>query len=408
MRTTLDRLTRVTVVLLISSHRASAWSSPAAHGTAAPATHRAMASMKQGGNVDKSGYQTGGGPLQYLPPNMGGQRVIKKQVKSNREARASPGGDATSEIARRGFLGLAGLSATAYFSVISRSERVEKDEVDPFGDAVTAPTLELDLEELLDVSKAGGKQPPNAQVLELVKQLEETGGPQFAASVQQGKWVLPWVGGWERTWTSQADSSTFGGPVRTTVGRGGANQLTLEGVRHFIYGPGAGGITIEYLYSAAASATKVLLARQGVVSNLGGNFFQLDFPSKLDGYEVAQEFGRDFLTPLPALPPGEGGPPILGVTLQTTYLSSEMWILRSYSAEGYDKVPQQICVFRRTETRSVLDRRGLVADGQLKPPDDDGIRFGKLLFGETLSDYAGWSDAAGGTEAATKDKLLGR
>jgi len=85
-----------------------------------------------------------------------------------------------------------------------------------------------------------------------------------------------------------------------------------------------------------------------------------------------------------------------------------MWILRSYSAEGYDKVPQQICVFRRTETRSVLDRRGLVADGQLKPPDDDGIRFGKLLFGETLSDYAGWSDAAGGTEAATKDKLLGR
>ena len=46
--------------------------------------------------------------------------------------------------------------------------------------------------------------------------------------------------------------------------------------------------------------------------------------------------------------------------------------------------------------------------GQLKPPDDDGIRFGKLLFGETLSDYAGWSEAAGGSEAATKDKLLGR
>ena len=41
-------------------------------------------------------------------------------------------------------------------------------------------------------------------------------------------------------------------------------------------------------------------------------------------------------------------------------------------------------------------------------PDDDGIRFGKLLFGETLSDYAGWSDAAGGSEAATKDRLLGR
>ena len=50
----------------------------------------------------------------------------------------------------------------------------------------------------------------------------------------------------------------------------------------------------------------------------------------------------------------------------------------------------------------------VITPGQLKPPDDDGIRFGKLLFGETLSDYAGWSDAAGGSEAATKDKLLGR
>lgn len=334
--------------------------------------------------------------------------MIKKQAKNNREARASSGGDATSEIARRGFLGLAGLSAAAYFSVISGSDRDGKEEADPFGDAVTAPTLELDLEELLDVSKTGGLSPPDAQVLALVQQLEETGGPQFAASILQGKWVLPWVGGWERTWTSQADSSLFGGPVRTTVGRGGANQLSLAGVRHFIYGPGPGGITIEYLYSAASSATKVLLARQGVVSNLGGNFFQLDFPSKLDGYEVAQEFEKDFLTPLPTLPPGEGGPPIMGVTLQTTYLSSSLWILRNYSPEGYEKVPQQICVFRRTETRSVLDRRGLVADGQLKPPDDDGIRFGKLLFGETLSDYAGWSDAAGGSEAATKDKLLGR
>ena len=408
MRSTLDRLTRMTVVLLISAHHASAWSSPAVHGTASIATHRAMATMKQGGNVDKSGYQTGGGPLQYLPPNMGGQRVIKKQVKSNREARASTGGDATSEIARRGFLGLAGLSAAAYFSVISGSDRGAEEEADPFGDAVTAPTLELDLDELLDVSKTAGISPPDAQVLALIQQLEETGGPQFSASILQGKWVLPWVGGWERTWTSQGDSSLFGGPVRTTVGRGGANQLLLAGVRHFIYGPGAGGITIEYLYSAASSATKVLLARQGVVSNLGGNFFQLDFPSKLDGYEVAQEFERDFLTPLPTLPPGEGGPPIMGVTLQTTYLSSSLWILRNYNPEGYEKVPQQICVFRRTETRSVLDRRGLVADGQLKPPDDDGVRFGKLLFGETMSDYAGWSDAAGGVEAATKDKLLGR
>ena len=60
---------------------------------------------------------------------------------------------------------------------------------------------------------------------------------------------------------SQADSSLFGGPARTTVGRGGGSQLSLEGCRHFIYGPGEGGITIEYLYSAAGQPTKVRLAR---------------------------------------------------------------------------------------------------------------------------------------------------
>ena len=36
-------------------------------------------------------------------------------------------------------------------------------------------------------------------------------------------------------------------------------------------------------------------------------------------------------------------------------------------------------------------RRGLVADGQLKPSDDEGIRYGRLLFGEDAADYAGWT-----------------
>ena len=61
-----------------------------------------------------------------------------------------------------------------------------------------------------------------------------------------------------------------------------------------------------------------------------------------------------------------------------------MWILRD--AKNTDNV----AVFQRTDTRSVTDRRGLVADGQLKPPDDETIRYGRLLFGETLSDYSGW------------------
>ena len=95
-----------------------------------------------GGNVDESGYQRGGGPLQYLPPNMGGQRVVKKQV--SKRDRSSAGGDATSEIARRGFLGLAGLSTVAYFSATGRqTKKASPDETDPFGNAVTAPTLEL-------------------------------------------------------------------------------------------------------------------------------------------------------------------------------------------------------------------------------------------------------------------------
>lgn len=404
MPSTSVRLTRTTVVLLISSSCSAAWSSPAVHGTAATATHRVMSQMQLGKNVNKAGYLTKG-PLQYLPPNMGGERVVKQKEKAVR--RAGTGDPDT--IVRRTFLSVASLATLSFISVISGSDEKEEEEVDPFGDAVTAPTLEIDLDDVLAGSmgiSTGSSQ--DARVLALVQQLEETGGPQFSASILQGRWVLPWVGGWERTWTNQGDSSPFGGPARTTVGRGGANQLSLAGVRHFIYGPGEGGITTEYLYSAAASATKVLLARQGYVSNLGGNFFQLDFTKKLDGYEVASVGDKDFLTPMPALPPGEGGPPIMGVTLQTTYLSSSLWILRSYSEDGYEKTPQQICVFKRTETRSVLDRRGLVADGQLKPPDEDGIRFGGLLFGETLSDYDGWSDAASGKEAATKDKLLGR
>ena len=164
MHATLDRFTRVTVVLLISSHRASAWSSPAVHGTAGPAMRRPMATMKLGGgNVDDRGYQRGGGPLQYLPPNMGGQRVVKKQVTSNREARSSAGGDATSGIARRGFLGLAGLSTVAYFSATGgQTQTAATEETDPFGNAVTAPTLELDLDDLLELSKKQGVAPPDA------------------------------------------------------------------------------------------------------------------------------------------------------------------------------------------------------------------------------------------------------
>lgn len=77
-----------------------------------------------------------------------------------------------------------------------------------------------------------------------------------------------------------------------------------------------------------------------------------------------------------------------------------MWVVRDLDGRA--------AAFQRTETRSVMDRRGLVADGQMKPPTDDGVRYGKLLFGENLSDYQGWeakTEAEQGGAQLIKDKL---
>ena len=82
-------------------------------------------------------------------------------------------------------------------------------------------------------------------------------------------------------------------------------------------------------------------------------------------------------------------------------LSERFWILRDARDE------RRVAVFQRTETRSVMDRRGLVADGQLKPSEDEAIRYGKLLFGETLQDYAGW-DEKQAKMMREKDKLLSK
>ena len=67
----------------------------------------------------------------------------------------------------------------------------------------------------------------------------------------------------------------------------------------------------------------------------------------------------------------------------------------------------KVAVFTRSESRSVMDRRGLVVDGQLKPSDDEGVRYGKLLFGNSIQDYSGWDEKQGKLKEQ-KDKLLGR
>ena len=82
-------------------------------------------------------------------------------------------------------------------------------------------------------------------------------------------------------------------------------------------------------------------------------------------------------------------------------LSERLWILRDA------RDPNKVSVFQRTETQSVMDRRGLIADKQLKPSNDEATRYGKLLFGETLQDYSGWDDKEL-IMKAQKDKLLSR
>jgi hypothetical protein len=44
---------------------------------------------------------------------------------------------------------------------------------------------------------------------------------------------------------------------------------------------------------------------------------------------------------------------------------------------------------------------------QLKPSDNEQVRYGALLFGDTKEDYQGWAEKAAQAEE-TKNKLLGR
>lgn len=161
-------------------------------------------------------------------------------------------------------------------------------------------------------------------------------------------------------------------------------------------GPGEGGIIIEYLYGSGSGAEKkALLSRAGTLSNLGNNGFEIEFGEPLRAYDVESSAGGDVLTSAAQDASGAGAA-TAKLFLTTTYLSGTMWIVR----DG-----DKFVVFQRTDTRSVLDRRGLVADGQLKPSEDESIRYGRLLFGESLQDYSGWE--AGQNKAGT-DELTQR
>lgn len=275
------------------------------------------------------------------------------------------------------------------------------------GDAVTRPGLETKLLELLgsDTSVAGGKTVPM-----LIDELEDYEGSQLGAAAGTGRWVIPWVGGWERVYAAQAGAAFLGGPAKTSFSSRG-QAFSQVSSRQFVYGPGENGITVEYLYAAAGAsetAPELLLTRPGKVTNLGGLQFRLDFDAPLNEYEVLSNVrnpkdgtvGDALATGQPLEGGTERAPPMTAM-LKTTYLSERLWIIRDVSD------PSQVSIFVRTETRSVMDRRGLVADGQLKPPEKDEVRYGGLLFGESLSDYSGW-DAKEGKQATEKSRLLVR
>ena len=330
--------------------------------------------------------------------NQGGERVVKRKRKTPKDPNEPPDED-------RRLLVFGLMSQPALFYGISRLKGSGADtqikqgaskagDINMDGDAVTSPALELQFVDAID-QNAGAipgdrPNPQFALAAALIPQLEDRGGSQLDAASRTGRWVLPWVGGWERIWTSDADASCLGGPRELSFSMQGRNFQQVS-ARQFVYGPGEGGIIVEYVYETPGSSTKLLLSRPGSVTNLGENTFQLEYSNPLDEYEVRTNAttGNDALVTGQKLEGGvERAPPTKGLFMRTTYLSERLWILRDV------REPERISVFQRTYARSVMDRRGLVMDGQLKPSSDESIRYGRLLFGDTAEDYQGWEQKA--------------
>jgi len=367
--------------------------------------------------------------IERVSPN--GERVVRKSKKPQAGGPTSVE-DMDAQFTRRSVL-LGLVIASAYTSpkiagLVSAPPKpkalAKVDSSYDAGDAVTRPGLE---NELVDLLEAPGALSPlqNEEARQLVLALEERGGTQLAAASMTGRWVLPWVGGWERVWTDNPeDSSYLGGPTRTSASlaiegaegtptlRSGGVTFTQTGVRHFVYGPGEGGVTCEYTYEALGNQTnkKLLLWRLGSVTNQGGNFFRFDFDKSIQGYPAQLAKIKGYKEPKDIVSAAElvtGSDTPKGLmegpqfaVLHTTYLSERLWIVRD--GEGGDRLG----VWERTEVKSVKDRRGVQVEGQVKENPDEEVRYGKLLFGDTDTEYKGW-DEKQLKDAAQKDKLFG-
>jgi hypothetical protein len=260
------------------------------------------------------------------------------------------------------------------------------------GYGASPPALES---RLIDLVSYGGSFSDEVAA-KFVYALEGRGGPELNPSAFEGTYVMPWVGAWRNIWSNMKDFSYFGGPTTDRFRNlKTLSEYKLESARHFIYGPGNGGVTVEYLHSAPGEKVKRLLTRAGSVTNLGNRICEFDFPTRLLEFEtITEDSGQDQLASSVQLLGGtERDSPAPKRLLKTTYLSPTLWILRDVRPPQKTRsrklvVGDKVFVFQRTNARAVVDQRGLVVDNQLKPPEDDSIRYGRLLFSE--SNYEGW------------------
>ena len=353
-----------------------------------------------------------------------GERVVRRRENEpGPTAFSSPNDQRRVLLIGAAVFGVAGLSSTLGVGA-QRAAREPEEETALYyddGDCVTPPGLEVELEAAVAnaaVAAGSAAAPADAEtVRNIVLQLEAAKGSQFAAAFNQGRWVIPWVGGWERVWADDPDASFVGGPARASLAlttdrtrsapvmAPGGDVYRQGGARLFVYGPGVDGACVEYTYEASGVRDKLLLTRTGSVDNEGGNVFRLAFASPFKPYEVTTLRSADGEYEYGALPTFETLP-TRGIDLsqaaevecKTTYLSERLWVVCGADGEiaiyivsrrgsvltagtyliqvrGADG---QLVVWRRTETRRVEDRRGLVADGQLKPNADESIRYGRL------------------------------
>ena len=88
---------------------------------------------------------------------------------------------------------------------------------------------------------------------------------QLFAAEASGRWVLPWVGGWESVWAAQADRSAFGGPSQLRFDL----STTSDGVRSSVVAK-SGSVPFRLISARQSSAVIVLAVVVEVVAGIVG------------------------------------------------------------------------------------------------------------------------------------------